>query len=174
MANKYKKFVASAATATLVASAIVPVASANETVKFSDVKDSSEFAPFIYDLAEKKVMSGAAGKFNPAGEVTRSAAVKTLGKWLVNVHGKEIPADYNTVQRFTDLPVDYKDQELLQYAALVKDLGVFTGAAGKLNPTGTLNREQMAKVVVEAYSVVEGVKIVELVADFESSLTDLD
>ena len=174
MANKYKKFVASAATATLVASAIVPVASANETVTFSDVKDSSEFAPYIYDLAEKKVMSGAAGKFNPAGEVTRNAAVKTLGKWLVNVHGKEIPADYNTVQRFNDIPVDYKDQELVQYAALVKDLGVFTGAAGNLNPTGTLTREQMAKVVVEAYSVVEGVKIVDLVKDFESQLTDLD
>ena len=173
MANKYKKFVATAATATLVASAIVPVASANE-VKFVDVKDSSEYAPYIYDLAGQQIMTGNGENFNPGKEVTRTAAVKTLGKLLVNVHGYEVPADYKTVARFNDVAVDAKDQELVKYAALLKDLGIFTGnEAGNLNAAGTLNREQMAKVVVEAYSVIEGVEIVELVADFESALTDL-
>lgn len=89
MANqpkKYKKFVATAATATLVASAIVPVASA---ASLSDISGTHEEA--ITSLVEGGVVSGYAdGTFKPNKELTRSDVVKLLGKFLVT-KGFEVP-----------------------------------------------------------------------------------
>ena len=53
--KSYKKFVATAATATLVASAIVPVASA---AGFKDVPADNEFAPFINALVDQGIING--------------------------------------------------------------------------------------------------------------------
>ena len=58
MANqpkKYNKFVATAATATLVASAIVPVASA---ASFSDVAETNSHAANINALVEAGIING--------------------------------------------------------------------------------------------------------------------
>ncbi len=83
MANqpkKYKKFVATAATATLVASAIVPVASAKS---FSDVAENNEFQPFIDALSDTGVINGYPdGTFKPGAKLTRGQVVKMLGRWV--------------------------------------------------------------------------------------------
>lgn len=166
MANqpkKYKKFVATAATATLVASAIVPVASAS----FSDVSGlNAETQAAIQALVDAGVINGSLDKFNPNQEITRGQVVKLLGKWA-EAQGATVPADWNTVQRFDDLPVDAADQELVKYAALVKDAGIFLGSNGKLNAGGKITRQQMALVVNRAYGVLFGTTLVELAADIE-------
>lgn len=171
--KSYKKFVATAATATLVASAIVPVASAKS---FSDVTETNDHFKAIDALSDLGVISGYPdGSYGVNKTVTRSSAVKILGKWLVNAQGFEIPKDALTVARFNDLPVDFADKELVEYAAVVKDAGVFTGSNGNLNAAGTLTRQQMAKVLVEAFNTVYEVDLVaDLPKDFESKLTDLD
>ena len=171
--NKTKnKWVVSAASAALVASAIVPVASA---ASFSDI-ENSDHKDAILALAEAGIISGYTdGTFKPNAVVTRGNVAKLLGKWLVS-EGYEIPEDYNTVERFTDLPVDSADQELVKYAALVKDAGVFKGSNNQLMQTNNMSREQMAVVLVRALNTVYGVDLVAdyKAADFESKITDLD
>lgn len=164
MANqpkKYKKFVATAATATLVASAIVPVASA---AGFSDVAGNDhELA--INSLSEAGIINGYAdGSFKPNQTINRGQVVKLLGRWL-EAQGQEIPADWNTKQRFNDLPVT-AEAELVKYAALAKDAGVFAGSNGNLNHTQTMQRQQMAIVLVRAIKEITGV---DLVADYKKA-----
>lgn len=175
MANqptKYKKFVATAATATLVASAIVPVASA---ASFTDVADTNSHAEAINALVEAGIIKGYEdGTFKPGATLTRGHVVKMLGKW-VEAQGFEIPADYATKARFTDLAVDANDQELVKYAALVKDTGVFNGLAdGSLNAKGDITRENMALTLDRAYKAVFGKTLVELAEGTEDlTVTDL-
>ncbi len=93
----------------------------------------------------------------------------------MNLNGAEVPADWNTEQRFNDVPVNGADQELVKYAALVKDAGVFTGSNGNLMANNNITRQQMAKVLVEAFNTVYGVDLeADLPEDFESKLVDLD
>lgn len=161
--KSYKKFVATAATATLVASAIVPVASA---AGFSDVSADSEFAPFINALVEEGIINGYASDntFRPNNKLTRGQVAIMLGRWLEN-NGATVPADWATNPRFSD--VSSSNEELSKYAALVKDTGVFTGVQGKLNPTQNITRENMAVVLDRVATEVAGVSLVELAEEIE-------
>lgn len=175
MANqpkKYKKFVATAATATLVASAIVPVASA---ASFSDVPDNHEFKQYIDELVKAEIIKGYPdGTFGINKQLKRSDVVKLLGRYLEQ-NGVEVPADWATVQRFNDLPVTAPDQELVKYAALVKDAGVFTGSNGNLNYAQNIQRQQMAKVLNNAYEKINGKSLIDLAAEIEDvKVADLD
>ncbi|WP_016839330.1 S-layer homology domain-containing protein [Ureibacillus thermosphaericus] len=175
MANqpkKYKKFVATAATATLVASAIVPVASA---ASFTDVPGDHEFNQYINELVEAGIIKGYPdGTFGLYKQLKRSDVVKMLGRYL-EANGVEVPADWATVQRFSDVPVTAQDQELVKYAALVKDAGVFTGSNGKLNYTQNIQRQQMAKVLNNAYEKINGKSLIDLAAEIEDvKVADLD
>lgn len=167
MANqpkKYTKFVATAATATLVASAIVPVASA---AGFSDVADTNSHAVNINSLVDAGIIQGYPdGTFKPNQELTRGQVVKMLGKW-VEAQGFEIPADYATKARFNDVAVDAKDQELVKYAALVADTGVFNGSNGALDASGKITRENMALVLDRAFKAINGTTLVELATKIE-------
>lgn len=147
MQKKYKKFLTTAATATLVASAIAPVASA---ASFSDTAGNTHERA-IDALVSQGIISGYPdGTFKPNRTLTRSDVVKLLGKYLVS-QGYKIPSDYKTNMRFSDLRSTSQD-ELLQYAALVKDNGVFNGSNGNLLPADPITRENMAVVLVRAYT----------------------
>ncbi|MGE7982948.1 S-layer homology domain-containing protein [Solibacillus sp. NPDC093137] len=147
MQKKYKKFLTTAATATLVASAIVPAASA---ASFSDTAGNTHERA-IDSLVSQGIISGYPdGTFKPNRTLTRSDVVKLLGKYLVS-QGYKIPSDYKTNMRFSDLRSTSQD-ELLQYAALVKDNGVFNGSNGNLLPADPITRENMAVVLVRAYT----------------------
>ena len=174
MANqpkKYKKFVATAATATLVASAIVPVASA---AGFSDVA-GNDHEVAINALADAGIINGYAdGSFKPNQTINRGQVVKLLGRYL-EAQGQEIPADWNSKQRFNDLPVT-AEEELVKYAALAKDAGVFNGSNGNLNASQTMQRQQMAVVLVRAIKEIAGVDLVAEYkkANFVTEIGDLD
>lgn len=174
MANqpkKYKKFVATAATATLVASAIVPVASA---AGFTDIADSTHKEAIIA-LADAGIINGYAdGTFKPNQTINRGQVVKLLGRWL-ETEGYEAPADWATKQYFNDLPLT-AEKELLKYAALTKDAGVFAGSNGNLNYTQSMQRQQMAVVLVRAINEIYDLDLVaEYKAEkFKSEISDLD
>ena len=169
---KKNKWVVSAASVALVASAIVPVASA---ASFSDI-ENTDHKEAILALAEAGIVSGYTdGTFKPHAVVTRGNVTKFLGKWLVS-EGYEIPADFDKEARFNDLPTTHGDQELVKFAALVKDAGVFKGSNNNLMHINKMTREQMAVVLVRAINTVYGV---DLVADYkaenyETTITDLD
>ncbi|MDM5246447.1 S-layer homology domain-containing protein [Lysinibacillus sp. G4S2] len=173
MKQKYSKWVVGAASAALVASAIVPAASAASS--FSDI-EKSDHKDAILALADAKIVAGYPdGTFKPNAVVTRGNVTKFLGKWLVS-ENYEIPANYATEARFTDLPTTTPDKELLQYAALVKDAGVFKGSNNQLMHTSNMNREQMAVVLVRAIKTVYNVDLVAdyKESDFKTTITDLD
>lgn len=173
MANqpkKYKKFVATAATATLVASAIVPVASA---ASLSDIKGNTH-EEAITSLVDAGVINGYPdGTFQPNKTLTRSDVVKLLGKYLVS-KGLEVPADYKTNVRFNDLTSASND-ELLKYAAVVYDAGVFSGSNGNLLAGDNITRENMAVVLVRAFDTLNNIDLVSYVQgqDYKKDVKDL-
>lgn len=168
--SKYSKFLLGAASAALVASAVAPVASAAE---FTDVKGNTH-EEAINALVKAGVISGYPdGTFLPNKTLSRSDVVKMMGKLLVSL-GKEVPTDYKTVQRFDDLPLT-ANEELVKYAALTFDAGVFKGSNGKLNAAGDISRENMALVLVRAYDAINKTDLVAHVKaqEFKKDVTDL-
>ena len=169
--KKYRNFMIGAASAALVATAVAPVASAAE---FSDVKGNTH-EPAIKALVETGVINGYPdGTFQPNKTLTRSDVVKMMGKWLVSLD-YEIPTDYKTNPRFKDLTSKSND-ELLKYAALVKDNGVFNGYEdGTLGAGKDITRENMAIVLVRAYDAINKTDLVTLVKEkeFDKDVTDL-
>ncbi|CAM5193000.1 hypothetical protein UACE39S_04900 [Ureibacillus acetophenoni] len=173
MANqpkKYKKFVATAATATLVASAIVPVASAKS---FNDVADNNDHKANIDKISDLGYM-GTGDNFNPGANLTRGQVAIILANWAQKEAGKTVPADYTTAQRFEDVELT-ADDKLLQSAALVFDNEIFTGSNGNLLPANDITRLQMALVLNKAYKAVYGLTLVELAGDTSDvQIGDLD
>jgi len=167
---KYKKFIIGAASAALVASAVAPVASAKD---FSDTKGNTH-EPAIDALSDAGVITGYPdGSFLPNKTLTRSDVVKLMGKWLVS-EGYKVPTDYKTNMRFKDLTPKSND-ELLQYAAVVKENGVFNGSNGNLLAGDNITRENMAVVIVRAFDQVKDMDLVAFVKEqeFKKDVTDL-
>ncbi|MET3655383.1 S-layer homology domain-containing protein [Sporosarcina psychrophila] len=168
--SKYSKFLVGAASAALVASAVAPVASAAD---FKDTKGNTH-EEAINALSDSGVIKGYSdGTFLPNKTLTRSDVVKMMGKWLVT-EGATIPADARTNPRFTDLTTK-TNAELLDYAAVVKDAGVFIGSNGKLLATDNITRENMALVLVRAFDKVEDIDLVAYVnaQEFTKDVKDL-
>ena len=171
MTGKYKKFILGAASAALVASAVAPIVSAKD---FTDAKADHTHKTAIDALSDANVITGYQdGTFKPGKTLTRSDVVKLMGKWLVS-EGYKIPTDYKTNMRFTDLTPTSND-ELLQYAAVVKDNGVFNGNNGRLLAGDNITRENMAVVLVRAFDKVHDMDLVTYVEeqDFNKDVIDL-
>ncbi|MFJ6207954.1 S-layer homology domain-containing protein [Lysinibacillus sp. NPDC092081] len=171
MKKKQSKWIMSTASAALVAAAVVPTASAASFIDIakSDHKDA------ILALADLKIIGGYPdGTFKPNTTLTKGNVTKFLGKWLVSEHF-QVPADYNKKVRFTDLPTSSKDKELLQYAALINDTGIFKGTNNKLLPSEYISREQMAFILVRAIEKVYDIDLIAMYKkeNFKSSITDL-
>lgn len=170
---KYRNFIAGAASAALIASAVAPtVASA---ASFSDVADNNTHAPAIGALTEAGIITGYAdGTFKPDKTLSRSDVVKMMGKWLVSL-GYEVPTDYKTKPRFKDHTSKTND-ELLKYSAIVKDNGVFKGYEdGTLGAGNEITRENMAIVLVRAYDSINKTDLVTTVKskEFDKDVIDL-
>lgn len=158
--KSYRKFLAGTVSAAVVASAIAPVASA----AFTDVNPSDSHTQNIEKLVELGYIKGFQdGTFKPYNNVTRGQVAKIFARILKD-WGYEAPEDKVA---FTDIPLDHKDQELVEAAAMVKYYGIMTGKNGVLNPNANITREQMAKVIVETFGLQKP-------EGFVSQITDLD
>lgn len=153
---------AGSVSAALVATAVGPVVAS--AASFSDVNPSDPHAENISALVELGYIKGFTdGTFKPYESITRGQVAKIFARILKD-QGFQVPEDKKA---FDDVPVDAKDQELVEAAAIVKAAGVMTGTDGKLNPGQPITRQQMAKVLVEAFDLTRP-------ADFKSQLGDLD
>ncbi|MEK4484666.1 S-layer homology domain-containing protein [Psychrobacillus sp. FSL H8-0484] len=169
--RKQSRFLAGAVTVSLVATTVVPTAFA---ASFSDTKGSTH-EEAIYALVKAGVINGYPdGTFKPNKTLVRSDVVKLIGKYLVS-KGFKVPADYKTKSRFTDLTIKNTEDELLKYAALVKDNGILGGSDGKLLPKENMTREDMAIALVRLTNVVEKVDLGAYVANqkFTGDVKDL-
>lgn len=169
-----KKFVTGAITATMVASAVAPVAALADTVDFSDVPTDSSHYPNIVKAAERGLMTGYAdGTFKPTLTMNRGQVVKALGKYIVGQEDVTLDAYLEkhdlvkNVTPFEDVPATHVDQELFKYSLVVKDAEAFTGNQNYLNPTNDITRQQMAKVLVNAFDLKD-------IADVEADVADMD
>lgn len=156
MSKNYRKFVAGTVTAAVVASAIAPAASA---ATFSDVDANSVHAEAIDALSEVGVINGYPdGTFKPGNSITRGQVAKMIAR--------TIEGDGEVKQVFDDVPVT-ADEELVKAAYEVFEAGAITGANGKLMPNNQITRQQMAKVLVEAFGLEHS-------DAFENNLKDLN
>ena len=155
--KSYKKFVATAASATLVASAIVPVASAS----FSDVAENNEFATYINTAVEAGYVKGYEdGTFGINDNLKRSQVVIIIGRYLEKLG--------YTSEKTTSPWSDVTSEEVIKYGNIVKDAEVFTGYAnGTLNGAGLITRENMAVVLDRLAKTVTGTSLSDVATDIE-------
>lgn len=157
---KFNKFLTGAVTATMVAAAVVPTAAA-ETPSFSDVPTTDTHYKNITQAVERGLFGGHEdGTFKPYNEITRGQVAKVLARYIVKQDGSANLEAYaikhdlvNKVTPFADVPVTHGDSELVLASGIVKYTGVFTGSNNNLLPSKNITREQMAKVIVNAFGL---------------------
>lgn len=156
--KSYRKFLAGTVSAAVVASAIAPVASAS----FTDVAGSVH-ADDIATLVAKGYIKGYAdGTFKPNKPLTRGEAAIIFSRILKDA-GVKAPEQG---AGFPDVPAS--KAELAEAVAIVKAAGVMGGdEKGNFNPNANITREQMAKVVVEAFKLTKP-------ENHTTKITDLD
>lgn len=159
----YKRFAMATASAALVGSAIVPVASAApyyrwiQDYPFKDVPEWSSHYINVLEANELSVMTGYSdGTFKPNQQLNRGNVAKVFGKYVVTKSGMtldEYVREHNiaAVENFDDVPDDWADAELVTYSKIVKDAGIFEGSNNKLNAAKLMPRDQIAEVIVRAF-----------------------
>ncbi|SFA59082.1 S-layer homology domain-containing protein [Anoxybacillus pushchinoensis] len=154
--KSYRKFLAGTVSAAVVASAIAPVASAS----FTDVAGSVH-ADDIATLVAKGYIKGYPdGTFKPNNSLTRGEAAIIFSRILKDAGVTQKGAG------FPDVPASRA--ELAEAVAIVQGAGIMTGDdKGNFNPNANITREQMAKVVVEAFKLTKP-------ANYTTKVTDLD
>lgn len=171
---QYKKFLATAATAALVATAVTPAEAAS---KFTDIGNYAQnVQDEITSLADAGIINGTSETtFSPARDITRGQVVKLLGRFLVNEGYAKIPADWDQKQRFNDIRLDASDKDLIMNAAVVYDAGVFQGSNGNLVSYQPISRENMALVLDRAADKILGKTLVDIAKEEgkAANVTDL-
>ncbi|GEM_PF-2495205 len=142
-ATNYSKFVASAATATLVASAVVPAASAQE-MKFTDVGDRYQEA--VSYLSANDITQGlSATKFGTQQSITRVDVAVLLAKATLTTEEIEsAPA-----AGFTDVPA-----RAVKYVNALKAKGIVNGkTTTKFGADSAITRGEAAIMLSNAYGI---------------------
>ncbi|MFJ7825470.1 S-layer homology domain-containing protein [Psychrobacillus sp. NPDC096623] len=151
--KSYKKFVATAATATLVATAVVPGASA--AVKFEDV--SSTYKTAVDYLISKNITEGISDtKFGTDAPIKRGDAAIFIAKAL-GLDTKSAPD-----QDFTDV-----NSRVEGAVNAIVNAKIASGKTeSKFAPDDYITRQEMAKILVNAYKLEAG--------DTKNSFTDVN
>lgn len=136
--KSYRKFVATAATATLVASAVAPAAAAG----FTDVSD--RYSEAVNYLVENDITSGfTETTFGVSKEVKRGDAAVMIAKAL-GLDGSKSPD-----AGFSDVPARAKEA-----VNALKEAGIFNGkSATNFGFNDTMTRGEMALVIAKAYKL---------------------
>ncbi|WP_107942164.1 NEAT domain-containing protein [Metasolibacillus sp. FSL H7-0170] len=118
---------------------------------FKDVSSfDAETQKAVTALSDYGIMNGtSATAFEPTKEITRQQAAVIIYRVLEGAGYKATGASVP----FKDVTTSNK--EALTAIAELNALGIMTGNEGKFNPTNTLTRSQMAKVILNTLYVVE-------------------
>ncbi len=124
---------------------------------FTDVSSANTHSQAIYRAYDLGIMSGYPdGEFGPNESLSRGHVVKALGKYMLGLQGKAITEvskhGFPHLTKFNDVP-DGRDEELYKYSLIVKDAGIFEGSNNNLMPNNLITRQQMAKVLVNAFGL---------------------
>ncbi|WP_163151579.1 S-layer homology domain-containing protein [Anoxybacillus sp. MB8] len=158
--KSYRKFLAGTVSAAVVASAIAPVASA---ASFTDLAGNVHADDIATLVAQGYIKGYADGTFKPNKTLTRGEAAIIFSRILKD-HGVEVPA---SAPKFAD--VSANNVELTEAVAIVSSQGVMTGDGARFNPSANITREQMAKVLVEAFKLTKPEGHVSKIADLDKA-----
>ena len=143
--KSYKKFVATAATATLVASAVVPVAFAAQTAtEFTDV--APQYKDAVDYLVDNSIAAGKTpSTFGTAENIIRvDAAI-----WIAKATLTEGEISAAPASNFTDVP----DRGVI-YVDALKSKGYVNGTdATTYNSYANISRGEVAMILAEAYDI---------------------
>ncbi|MDQ0154254.1 S-layer homology domain-containing protein [Robertmurraya andreesenii] len=143
--KKHRKFVASAVTAAVVASAVAPAAGFAAEKKFTDTIPSWATKAVDYLVGKGAIEGHPNGTFAPNDSLTRAQAAKVLALAL------DLKIDDNAKTDFADTKNHWASKYV---AAIQKEKpGVINGYNGKFNPENKITRQEMAKMVVTAYNL---------------------
>lgn len=146
--NTKKAFQLAMATTIAASALVVAVPTQAATINFADVsKDSVHYADIV-SLAQQGVIQGDGKNFNPKQELRRDHAAKIIAKAL------GLDTTKVTDPGFTDVAAD---SEFYGYIAALKTAGIINGVSEtKFDPSATLTRGQMAKIVAIAFELKAG------------------
>ncbi|MHA6261073.1 S-layer homology domain-containing protein [Sporosarcina sp. CAU 1771] len=122
---------------------------------FSDVNPSNSHYTGILEAYENGFLSGYPdGTFKPAHTLSRANVTKSLGKLVLIKSGVSLANyDFSNAVPFKDVPATHSDNELYKYSIIVKEAGIFTGSNNNLLAMNLMTRQQMAKVLVNAFDL---------------------
>ncbi len=136
----------------------VPDTKPTET-SFSDVKPSDWFAPYVEWAADNGIVSGTGnGKFTPNENISRQQMATIFYRYAQKT-GNDTSVDPATFNTFSDKGkvTDYA----IQGMKWATSHNILKGSGGKLDPTGTATRAQVAQVFLNAKDVLVKTEIVE-------------
>ncbi|RSK28702.1 DUF5011 domain-containing protein [Bacillus sp. HMF5848] len=144
----YRRYMASAVTATIVASSLTPlsaVQAAEGSQTLLDVNEASfGYNEIMYMLANGIVTGYDDGTYKPNNSISREHAAVILSR----AFNLQPPSELNS---FIDIPANYLYAKEI---AAVKEFGIFRGTdAGEFLPKESLTREQMATILVRAFNL---------------------
>jgi len=144
--KKHRKFVASAVTAAVVASAVAPAAGfAAEAPKFKDEIPNWAVKSVDYLVGKKAIEGNPDGTFAPNANLTRAQAAKILALTL------DLNVDDSAKSSFKDVSATHWAQPFIA-AIQAQKKGVIDGDdKGNFNPEKPITRQELAKMVVTAY-----------------------
>jgi len=133
---------------------------------FSDGASGHWANDYIRVLAAKQIAAGVGNnRFEPGRNVTRAEFAKMLVEAL-NLKKEEYTGTFSDVT---------KEAWYAPYAESAAKAGITKGVGnGKFDPNGTITREQMAVMVMNAYTYAKGTTIAESAARYDGNLTDLE
>ncbi|MCM3088682.1 S-layer homology domain-containing protein [Bhargavaea ginsengi] len=138
---------------------------------YSDVSEKDTHYENILTAQELRLMTGYAdGTFQSSKPLQRANVIKALGKLQLRLTGETLETyPYYGTRPFRDIPRTHADKELFKYSIIVKDAGIFEGDPnGNVNPGKLMSRQQMAKVLVNAFGLWDAEDLEDTV------ITDLD
>lgn len=158
------KFLIGSMSAAIAASSISPALAAENNSAFADENQFGVYKDFILKAVELDLIKGANKNgntyFYPNQQLTREHAVLILGRYLGDV-------DTTGSKQFKDVDQLPKDHELRENALKVRKNGIFSGWKDNLQYKAILTREEMAKILVQAFQLKH-------VEDSNIKVTDLD
>lgn len=113
---------------------------------YSDVKAGSWYENAVKWASDSGIVSGTGdGKFNPDGMITREQMAVILYNYM-KYKGSDVSIDSDKFNSFSDsVSVHSYAVEAMKWAS---GSGVINGSNGKLNPSGTATRAQVAQIIM--------------------------
>lgn len=125
---------------------------------YTDLSENDAHYGSILDAQELGLLTGFGdGTFQSSKPVPTATVIKALGKLELRLIGETLETyDYRGIPAFKDIPKNHPDQELYKFSLIVRDAGIFSGDPNNnIHPTRLIQRQAMAKVIVNAFALAD-------------------